>query len=68
MVTDGKLESAPGAAPDKPDLTITAQLADDELPSYRAIMRAARCGLVELTGRRSLLDIFLRLFTLPHEA
>lgn len=64
IVTDGKLDAGPGPVPDKPDLTITAQLVDDELPSYQAIMRAAKCGLVELKGRRKLLDTFLRLFDL----
>lgn len=64
-VTDGKLESSPGPAAAKPDLTITAQVPDDELPSYRAIMRAAKCGLVELNGRRKLLDTFLRVFEIP---
>ncbi|MFI5613410.1 winged helix-turn-helix transcriptional regulator [Amycolatopsis sp. NPDC051903] len=65
-VTDGKLESGPGPAPGPADLVITAQLTDDELPSYRAIMQAAKCGLVELKGRRKLLDTFLRLFAVPH--
>lgn len=68
VVTDGKLDAEPGPTPNKPDLVLTAQLADDELPSYRAIMQAAKCGLVELDGRRKLLDTFLRLFTIPHAA
>ena len=68
VVTDGKLESGPDPAVDKPDLTITAQLADDELSSYRAIMQAAKCGLVELNGRRRLLDTFVRLFDRPRAA
>ncbi|MET9634141.1 helix-turn-helix domain-containing protein [Lentzea sp. NPDC006480] len=63
VLTDGKLESGVGPAPGKPDLTITAQIADDELASYRAIIRAAKCGLVDLAGRRELLETFLKVFT-----
>ena len=65
VVTDGKLTAGVGPAPAKPDLVITIQLADDELPAYRALMRAAACGLVELDGRRKLFDVFLRMFAPP---
>ncbi|HEY4460391.1 MAG TPA: helix-turn-helix domain-containing protein [Pseudonocardiaceae bacterium] len=68
VLTDGKLESGPGPAPDKPDLTITAKLADHELPSYQAIMQAAKCGLVDLKGRRKLLDTFIKQFDVPRAA
>jgi DNA-binding HxlR family transcriptional regulator len=59
-VVDGKLDSGIGPAPGDPGLVITFQ--PDALPSFRALMQAARCGLVELTGRRELLETFLRLF------
>lgn len=62
VVTDGEADIGPGPAPDEPDLVITAKLADDELPSYRVLFQAAKCGLVELSGERKLLDTFLRLF------
>lgn len=67
VVTDGKLEAGVGPAPVEPGLVITIPLAD-ELPSYRALMQAAKCGLVELDGRRELFDTFLRVFTLPQAA
>ncbi|AWS43058.1 helix-turn-helix domain-containing protein [Streptosporangium sp. 'caverna'] len=63
VVTDGKLEAGVGPAPAEPDLVITFQ--PDELPSYRELMQAAKCGLVELSGRRELLDTFLRVFAIP---
>ncbi|SDI61492.1 winged helix-turn-helix transcriptional regulator [Nonomuraea jiangxiensis] len=65
-VTDGKLEADVGPAPGKPDLVITFR--PDELPSYQELIQAAKCGLVELSGRRDLLETFLRLFTLPQPA
>jgi hypothetical protein len=61
VVTDGKLEAGAGPAPATPDLVITFR--PDDLPSYRALLQAARCGLVELTGPRELLETFIRLFT-----
>jgi DNA-binding HxlR family transcriptional regulator len=68
VVTDGKLDAGVGPAPGEPDLLLTVELADDELPSYRAVVRAARCGLVQLTGRRELLETFLRVFAPPGSA
>jgi DNA-binding HxlR family transcriptional regulator len=68
VVADGELTTGLGPAPVAPDLTITATFADDELPSYRAIVAAARDGEVGLTGRRELLDTFLRVFTVPRAA
>jgi hypothetical protein len=68
VVTDGKLDAGVGPAPVGPDLVITVKLADDELPSYRAIIQAIKCGLVDLSGHRKLLDTFLRLFTVPQAA
>lgn len=65
VVTDGKLDANVGPAPVGPDLVIAVKLADDELPSYRAIIRAAQCGLVDLTGDRALLETFLRVFLIP---
>lgn len=65
VVSDGKLETGVGPAPGRPGLVITFQ--PDGLPSYRALMQAARCGLVELEGRRALLDTFLRVFAPPAE-
>jgi len=66
VVTDGKLESGVGPAPGKPDLVITFQ--PDGLPSYRALIQAAKCGLVELDGRRELLRTFMDVFSLPQAA
>ncbi|RAS70312.1 hypothetical protein C8D87_101612 [Lentzea atacamensis] len=65
VLTDGKLETGVGPHPGKPDLVITANLADDELASYRAIVRAAKSGRVDVSCRRKLLDTFLRVFTVP---
>ncbi|MFJ1596510.1 winged helix-turn-helix transcriptional regulator [Streptomyces sp. NPDC088261] len=62
-VTDGKLESGVGPLPGKPDLAITFE--PDGLASYRALMQAATCGLVELDGPRTLLETFIRVFPLP---
>jgi DNA-binding HxlR family transcriptional regulator len=63
VVTAGKLEAGPGPAPGKPDLVIT--LKPDGLPSYQALIQAAKCGLVELDGRRELLATFSDVFTPP---
>ncbi|MFE4171499.1 winged helix-turn-helix transcriptional regulator [Streptomyces sp. NPDC056909] len=68
VVTDGRLEAGVGPAPDKPGLVIAFEPNDHDLPSYRALVQAARCGLVELDGPRALLDTFLRVFTLPQPA
>jgi DNA-binding HxlR family transcriptional regulator len=65
VVTDGKLSSGIGPAPQPADLVVTAQVPDDEPASYRAIVRAARSGQVELKGRKKLLETFLRVFTRP---
>ncbi|HEX5403644.1 MAG TPA: hypothetical protein VFX16_15240 [Pseudonocardiaceae bacterium] len=65
LVTDGKLEARIGSAPVKPGLVITAELAEGELPSYRALIQAAKCGLVQLSGRRKPLDTFIRLLGVP---
>lgn len=59
-VTDGKLDAGAGPGPGDPDLVIAFR--PDNLPSFRALMQAAKCGLVELTGRRELLDTFIKLF------
>src|SRR5215813_501744 len=60
VVTDGILETGDGPAPVKPDLVMT--FSPEELPTYRVLIQAARCGLVKLEGRRKLLDTFLRVF------
>jgi DNA-binding HxlR family transcriptional regulator len=60
VVTDGKLDAGVGPGPGDPDLVITFR--PDDLPSFRALMQAAKCGLVDLTGRRELLDTFIELF------
>ncbi|GAA1311307.1 HxlR family transcriptional regulator [Planotetraspora silvatica] len=65
-VTDGKLEAGVGPAPGEPDLAIAFQ--PDGLPSYWELTRAAKCGLVELSGRRELLNTFLHLFAIPQPA
>ncbi len=65
VVTDGKLASGIGPAPEPADLVVTARIPDDEPASYRAIVRAARNGQVELKGRKKLLETFLRVFTRP---
>lgn len=60
VVTDGKLESGVGPAPGKSDLVITFR--PDGLPSYQALIQAAKCGLVDLDGPRELLGTFLNVF------
>ena len=62
LVTDGKLDAGPGPAPGGADLVITVPVID-ELPSYRNLMQAIKCGLAVLSGRRKLLDTFVRVFT-----
>ncbi|MGH3165064.1 MAG: winged helix-turn-helix transcriptional regulator [Trebonia sp.] len=67
IVTNGKLESGTGPAPGgAPDLVITFK--PDGLPSYQALVQAAKCGLVELDGRRELLGTFLSIFAHPQPA
>jgi DNA-binding HxlR family transcriptional regulator len=68
VIADGELTTGLGAAPVKPELTITVRLVDDDLTSYRGIMSAVRDGLVDLSGRKKLLDTFVRLFTVPQAA
>jgi len=59
-------EAGVGPAPVGADLVMTFEPVD--LPSFRSLMRAAKCGLVKLVGRRELLDTFIRLFTVPQTA
>ncbi|WP_062437291.1 winged helix-turn-helix transcriptional regulator [Herbidospora daliensis] len=66
VVDDGELVSGVGPAPREPDLVIT--FGPDGLPSYRALMRAARAGEVVYWGRPESLDTFLRVFTLTEPA
>jgi DNA-binding HxlR family transcriptional regulator len=66
VVTDGKLESGVGAAPGKPDLVMTFH--PDGLPSYQALIQAAKCGLVDLDGPRELLGTFMNVFASPQQA
>ena len=66
LVTDGKLDSGVGPAPGTPDLVITFK--PDGLPSYRALIQAAKCGLVDLEGRRELLQTFTNVFAVPRQA
>jgi DNA-binding HxlR family transcriptional regulator len=61
LVNDGQLEAGVGPAPAKPDLVIT--FTPEDLPSYQELMQAAKCGLVQVTGQRKLLDIFIHVFT-----
>lgn len=68
VLTDGKLESGIGPAPGEPDLVMTARIGADDVPSYRAFVKAAKSGKVDLVGRRELLDTFLRVFTVPKAA
>lgn len=63
VVTDGKLEAGIGPAPGKADLVITLEPSPEELPSYQALMLAAKCGLVKLDGQSALLQTFIRVFT-----
>jgi hypothetical protein len=63
IVTDGKLDLGVGPAPGKPDLVITFQ--PEGLPSYQALIQAAKCGLVQLDRRREPLDTFLNVFVPP---
>ena len=62
LLTDGKLDAGPGPAPGGADLVITVPVIED-LPSYRNLMQAIKCGLAEVSGRRKLLDTFVRVFT-----
>jgi DNA-binding HxlR family transcriptional regulator len=64
-VTEGKLDAGIGPAPGDPDLVITFR--PDLLPSFRALMQAAKCGLVTLEGRRELLGTFIELFAFRYE-
>jgi DNA-binding HxlR family transcriptional regulator len=68
VLTDGKFESGTGPAPSTPDLVMTARLGADDVPSYRAFVKAAKAGKVDLVGPRELLDTFLRVFTAPKAA
>lgn len=68
VIDDGELTTGLGPAPVKPDLTITARLEGDDLTSYRGITNTIRDGLVDLSGRKKLLDTFLRVFTVPQAA
>lgn len=61
VITDGYLTSGTGPAPTEPDLVVTVP--GDAVPPYREIMRAIKCGEVELSGPPSLLDTFARVFT-----
>ncbi|MFJ1596505.1 winged helix-turn-helix transcriptional regulator [Streptomyces sp. NPDC088261] len=63
VVTDGRLAAGVGPVPGEADLVIT--LTAEGLPSSQALLRAARCGLVELEGRRALLNTFVNVFTRP---
>ena len=63
IVDDGRVQAGLGPAATEPDLAIA--VASDELPSYLALMQAARCGEVELDGRKRLLGTFVRVFTPP---
>ena len=67
VVTDGKLDAGPGPGPGDADLVITVPEVDG-LSSFRNILQAIKCGLVELQGRRRLLDTFTRLFAAPAAA
>jgi DNA-binding HxlR family transcriptional regulator len=66
IVTDGKLDAGVGPAPGKPDLVMTFQ--PDGAPSFLALIQAARRGLVELDGRRELLQTFTNVFARPQPA
>jgi DNA-binding HxlR family transcriptional regulator len=68
VLTDGEFESGIGPAPGEPDLVMTARIGADDVPSYRAFVKAAKSGKVDLVGRRELLDTFLRVFTVPKAA
>jgi hypothetical protein len=67
VVTDGSLQAGVGPSPVSPDLII-AFAPDDGLPSLRALIQAAKCGLVTLSGRRNLLNTFVTMFTYPRTA
>lgn len=66
VVTDGRLDAGVGPAPGEPDLVMT--FTPEDLPAFQALMQAARCGLVELSGRRNLLDTFIRVFTISQRS
>ncbi|SEE35527.1 helix-turn-helix domain-containing protein [Streptomyces sp. KS_5] len=65
VIVDGSLEVGLGPLPYRPDLAITFQ---DGKQTYLGLMQAARCGMVELDGRRSLLHTFLHIFAPSHTA
>jgi DNA-binding HxlR family transcriptional regulator len=65
QVIDGALRTGDGPAPVKPDLVMTFK--PDDLPTFRALIQAAKGGLVELEGRQRLLATFLRIFA-PKQA
>jgi len=61
VVTGGSLQAGTGPSPVGPDLTIT--FVSDDLPSFRALIQAAKCGLVKLSGRQKFLNTFVHTFT-----
>jgi DNA-binding HxlR family transcriptional regulator len=62
-LADGQLSTGIGPAPSEPDLVVTVP--SDAVLTYRAIMQAIKSGPVQLTGRRSLLSTFARVFAPP---
>jgi DNA-binding HxlR family transcriptional regulator len=67
VVADASLQAGVGPSPVSPDLVITFA-PDDGLPSLRALIQAAKCGLVTLSGRRNLLNTFVTTFAYPRTA
>ncbi|HEX6454629.1 MAG TPA: helix-turn-helix domain-containing protein [Trebonia sp.] len=63
VVSGGTLHAGTGPSPVSPDLTITYTA--DTLPSLRALIQAAKCRLVRLSGRDNLLNTFINAFALP---
>jgi DNA-binding HxlR family transcriptional regulator len=65
VVADGELTTGVGAAPSAPDLVMTIDAGQDEVPTFRDIIAAVRDGRAELTGRPALAGTFLRVFGPP---
>jgi DNA-binding MarR family transcriptional regulator len=62
---EGTLTTGVGTAPETPGLVMTVSTDDDEVPTFRDIMKALRSGEAELVGHPALLQPFLDTFSRP---
>jgi DNA-binding HxlR family transcriptional regulator len=67
-VADGALDVGVGEAPTEPDSVITLSPGEDEVPTFRDIVGALRDDTAKVTGPRSLVSTFLRVFAPPQPA